>query len=349
MANTSCETNNSNDRLTDLPDNRIITVQGLRKKYASEPYSGISKANLFIEKGKIVAIVGESGSGKSTLLKLIYGLISPDEGRIYFRNEPIMPPEKKLIPGHDSMKMVTQDFSLNIYAKAYDNVASMLSNTNLKLKSEKTIKTLNLLGIGHLAERRVIDLSGGEQQRVAIAKAIITEPEVLLMDEPFSQVDTLLKSQLRADIRRLAYELGITIILVSHDPVDGLSLADELIILKRGEVVETGTPKQLYNQPKNIYTARLLADCNVLSSQDAHKLGINTKSSSVAIYLDQVQLKPGERSITFTLCDAFFKGICEELLLEKEGVKLRALNFDMGFYKIGELIPVSIESFKEFN
>lgn len=348
MANISCETDNSHDRLADLPDNRIITVKGLRKKYASDPYSGISKADFFIEKGKIVAIVGESGSGKSTLLKLMYGLISPDEGRVYFRDEPIMPPEKKLIPGHDSMKMVTQDFSLNIYAKVYDNVASMLSNTNLKLKSEKTASTLNLLGIGHLAERRVIDLSGGEQQRVAIAKAIITEPEVLLMDEPFSQVDTLLKSQLRADIRRLSYELGITIILVSHDPVDGLSLADELIILKRGELVETGTPKQLFNHPKDIYTARLLADCNVLNFEEAHKLGIEVKSNSVAIYLDQVQLKRDENSISFILCDTFFKGFCEELLLQREGVKLRALNFDIGSYKIGELIPVNIKSFKEF-
>lgn len=171
MAEISCEVlDDVNNYLTDIPENRIITVRNVSKKYSSEPVSGVDSASFTIDKGKIVAIVGESGSGKSTLLKLVYGLMVPDEGEVFFKNEPIRGPEKKLIPGHDSMKMVTQDFSLNTYAKVYDNIASMLPNTNLKFKAEKTAQMLSLMKITHLAQKRVADLSGGEQQRVAIAK-----------------------------------------------------------------------------------------------------------------------------------------------------------------------------------
>jgi len=331
-----------------MPADVIIEVRNVYKKFSDSPFSGVKSASFSINHGSIVAIVGESGSGKSTLLKLIYGLISAEEGTVLFKNEEVRGPEKKLIPGHDSMKMVTQDFSLNIYAKVYDNIASMLSNTNLRFKADKTEEMLRLLRIDHLANKRVVDLSGGEQQRVAIAKAIITEPEVLLMDEPFSQVDTLLKSQLRADIRRLSESLGITIIIVSHDPADGLSLADELIVLRKGEVVETGSPRDLYNHPENLYTAQLLSDCNVLSKDEALKIGIETEFNTIAVYPQAVSVQRSGNELDFLLVDSFYKGFAEELLLERNGVRLKGMNFQIGKYCKGEVVPVSIERFLEF-
>ena len=333
--------------LSDIPENRIITAQSISKIYSEIPFSGVKAASFTIDKGKIVAIVGESGSGKSTLLKLLYGLLTPEEGSVYFKTEAIRGPEKKLIPGHDSMKMVTQDFSLNTYAKVYDNIASMLPNTNLKYKAEKTQEMLDLLRIKHLAQKRVSDLSGGEQQRVAIAKAIVTEPEVLLMDEPFSQVDTVLKSHLRADIRRLSKQLGITIIIVSHDPVDGLSLADELIVMKRGTVIEQGEPHQLYSSPQNLYTARLLSDCNVLSPEHAADLGIN-ESSDIAIYPQDILAGKGALSADFYVKEVFYKGFHDELLLEKGIQQLRALNYNVGTINEGELVSISIKRYHRF-
>ena len=178
-----------------------------------------------------MAIVGESGSGKSTLLKLIYGLLAPDSGEVFFKAEHLNGPHEKLIPGHDSMKMLSQDFNLNLFAKVYENIESMLSNEDLQAKKHKANKMMEFLRIDHLATKKIVDLSGGEQQRVALARAIITEPEVLLLDEPFSQLDAVLKTQFRADLRRLSDELGITIIIVSHDPVDGLTLANQMLIL----------------------------------------------------------------------------------------------------------------------
>ncbi|MBC8054548.1 MAG: ABC transporter ATP-binding protein [Sphingobacteriaceae bacterium] len=326
----------------------FIELNQVGKKYPTEVFAGVKNVTALIPKGKVVAIVGESGSGKSTLLKLIYGLLSPDEGIVSFKGKPVLGPDEKLIPGHDSMKMVTQDFSLNTYAKVYDNVASMLPNTNLKYKEEKSWEIMKFLRIDHLFNKRVSDLSGGEQQRVAIARAIITEPEVLLMDEPFSQVDTPLKTHLRADIKRLSHDLGITVILVSHDPVDGLSLADEIIVLNKGEVVETGSPEQLYNHPQYAYTSRLLADCNLLTKDEAKKLGLKSEKNMLAIYPEWVELKWSWSSKNFILIDSFFKGVHEELLLEKDGVKIRALNKNIGSFKKGASVAVVLEKFLEF-
>ena len=208
---------------------------------------------------------------------------------------------------------------------------------------------MKFLRIDHLYNKRVSDLSGGEQQRVAIARAIITEPEVLLMDEPFSQVDTPLKTHLRADIKRLSHDLGITVILVSHDPVDGLSLADKIIVLNKGEIVESGNPEQLYNHPQNAYTARLLADCNIITKEESKKLGLKAQKEFVAIYPEWIELKWSWSSRNFILIDSFFKGLYEELLLEKDEVRIRAINRNIGSFKKGGTVAVILEKHIEFD
>ena len=260
---------------------QIITVKNLSKQYQQTQVLGIHQINFSINKGDIVAIIGESGSGKSTLLKCMYGLLKPDLGEIHFNGIKVKGPDEQLIPGHPEMKMVTQDFSLNIYAKVYDNIASMLSNTNIAAKHSKTVEMMERLHITKLKDKKIIELSGGEQQRVAIAKALISNTKVLLLDEPFSQVDSLLKNELRADIRRLAKETDLTIILVSHDPTDGLFLADQLLILKDGELLQNDTPERTYQNPSTIYTAKILGNAVVLNQADAEQIGIKTLKQHV--------------------------------------------------------------------
>jgi ABC-type sugar transport system ATPase subunit len=328
----------------------IITIQNLTKNYSQHIPSGVQDISFSIPEGKIISIVGESGSGKSTLLKLIYGLVAPDSGDVYFKDKRIRGPHEKLLPGHDQMKMVTQDFNLNTYAKVYENIASMLPNTDLKAKREETAEMMEFLRIDHLANKRVADLSGGEQQRVAIARAIITEPEVLLMDEPFSQVDALLKNELRADIERLSKYLGITVILVSHDPADGLSLANEMVILRQGELKEIGSPKDLYNNPKHLYTSQLLANSNVISAEEAATLGLGSAKKYIVLYPEWIKI--GEKSDAdniFTVKGSIFKGFFEELVIEKNNVGIRALNVAPGAYKVGEEVAVSFDRFLEFD
>lgn len=180
-----------------MSDN-IISVKNLTKQYQAEQAGGIKNISFDINRGDVVAIIGESGSGKSTLLKSIYGLLKTDKGEIFFEEKRVLGPDEQLIPGHKQMKMVTQDFSLNIYAKVYDNIASQLSNTDLKTKAEKTLAIMEHLRILPLQNKKIIELSGGEQQRVAIARAMVADTKVLLLDEPFSQVDALLKKPVKS-------------------------------------------------------------------------------------------------------------------------------------------------------
>ena len=331
-----------------MSEKPIISVQNLTKSYSADITSGVRDINLSIPEGKIISIVGESGSGKSTLLKLIYGLLAPDSGSVYYQEKKVLGPHEKLLPGHESMKMVTQDFNLNIYAKVYENISSMLPNTDLKAKREETEEMMEFLKIDHLANKRITELSGGEQQRVAIARAIITEPKVLLMDEPFSQVDALLKNELRTDIERLSKYLGITVILVSHDPTDGLSLANEIVILRKGRLQETGSPVDLYNNPKHLYTAQLLANCNILSRSEAGMLGLNVQKSEIALYPEWIKIGEGDTG-PFTVKGTVFKGFYEELILEKNDVSIRALNVSPGTYQKDDEVSVSFNRFLEFD
>jgi len=326
----------------------IISVKNLTKQYQAEQAGGIKDISFDINRGDVVAIIGESGSGKSTLLKSIFGLLKTDEGNIFFNDKRVLGPDEQLIPGHKQMKMVTQDFSLNIYAKVYDNIASQLSNTDLKTKAAKTIAIMEHLRILPLQNKKIIELSGGEQQRVAIAKAMVSDTQVLLLDEPFSQVDALLKNQLRADIKRVAAETRVTVILVSHDPADGLFLADQLLILRDGALLQTGKPVDIYQHPKHIYTAQILGNAVVLSRGDAEKIGLKTFSANVVFYPEWAEINSNWSSRRFEVKDVYYKGFYDELLLERNGVTVRALQLNRGEHKKNDYVQVNISRFLEF-
>lgn len=304
----------------------------------------VSELSFDIQEGKITAIVGESGSGKSTLLRLIYGLLEPNGGEIRYRGWKVPGPNEKLIPGHDAMRMVSQGFDdLNTYANVWDNVASQLPNTDLDAKQSKTERILRQLRIMHLKQQRVADLSGGEKQRVAIARALVNEPEVLLMDEPFNQVDASFRDSLQHDIRTIVAETGLTVILVSHDPAEVLSMADGLLILRSGRLMAAGDPVRLYQSPPDAYTARLLARSNVLSPPEAVELGIHT-GSSVAIHPEWVTVFP-DTDGAFEVQEVRFKGFYEELTIGHANVVLRIIHPDIGRYHTGMRVGLRINRY----
>lgn len=327
---------------------QILSIQNLTKQHQADQLSGISEVSFDIQAGEIVAIIGESGSGKSTLLKSIYGLLKVDEGEVLFNGKRVKGPDEQLIPGHVDMKMVTQDFSLNIYAKVYDNIASMLSNTNVAFKQQKTMEVMEHLRITALKNKKIIELSGGEQQRVAIAKALVSDTKVLLLDEPFSQVDAILKNQLRADIKRLSKETGLTIIMVSHDATDGLFMADRLVILKEGKLQQEGRPREVYNHPTSTYTAKMLGNAVVLSKQQAQQLELKVTKEQVCFYPEWVELKASWSAKKFNVRDIYYKGFYDELLLERNGVHIRASQLNSGEHKKNDQVYVHIGRFLEF-
>jgi len=328
----------------------FLKATSISKLYPGERVSGLTKTSLSIRQGKITAIIGESGSGKSTLLRLLYGLLTPDEGKVHFKGERVWGPAEKLIPGHDAMKMVTQHTDdLNLYAKVWDNVAVLLPNTNLKIKEEKTAQALNLLNMAHLADKRIVDLSGGERQRVALARAIITRPEILLLDEPFNQVDTSFREDLQQDIRQIVQETGLTVIMVSHDPSEILSMADELIVMQDGKILENGEPVALYQNPKNLYTARLLANCNVLDKDKTKLCGITLKGKkkNAAIYPEWFEINPSETA-DWAVKMVLFKGFYEDILLEKDDTMLRVRCYAICKYKTGDNVNLKVEKWLEY-
>jgi len=332
-----------------MATNPFLQAISASKLYPGERVAGVKKADLSIQPGKITAIIGESGSGKSTLLRLLYGLLSPDEGEVQFKGERIWGPEEKLIPGHDAMKMVTQDTDgLNVFAKVWDNIAVLLPNTDVKAKEKSTQQVLKQLNMLPLADKRVADLSGGEKQRVAIARALVTQPEVLLLDEPFNQVDTSFREGLQQDIRQIVKETGLTVIMVSHDPAEVLSMADELLVLKDGEILEAGNPIALYENPQHLYTARLLTNCNVLTGNEGRTCGISGKLNHIVIYPEWVIITNSWSRKHWEVKQILFKGSYEDLLVERNGVTLRLFNSHRGKYNEGDRVHVKIERYLEY-
>ena len=204
-----------------------------------------------------------------------------------------------------------------------------------------------MLDILPLKDQPFGKLSGGEKQRVTIAKALISKPEVILLDEPFNQVDATYREGLQHDIRFIVKEWGVTVVLVSHDPAEILSMADELIVLKEGEIVENGSPEDLYNTPKLLYTAQILASSSQLTSDEAKSCGIKSKRGTVVIYAEHVKITKGFSS-KWTVKQILFKGFFEELIIEREGIVLRANNYHKGKYGIGSKLSISIEDYFEF-
>lgn len=214
-----------------------------------------------------IAIAGETGSGKSTLLKIIAGIISPDEGNVYFEGKRIKRiPEEKLIPGHPGIAYLSQQFELPHFLTVEQVLIYANPLPDDEAEHDEKAKTLYALcDISHLLKRRTDQLSGGERQRIALAKLLIAQPKLLLLDEPYSNLDMIHKNILKKVLLDIEEQLQVTSILVSHDPFDTLAWADELIVIKQGEIIQQGPPELLYNHPVNEYAAGLLGKYNVIT------------------------------------------------------------------------------------
>lgn len=250
-----------------------------------------------LDEGQQLAIIGESGCGKSTLLKLIYGLYDCDEGNISWKSEPILGPKFHLIPGMPFMKYLAQDFDLMPFITVGENVGKFLSNFYPKEKQNRIDELLNLVEMSEFKHVKAKFLSGGQMQRVALARVLAQEPEVLLLDEPFSHIDNFRKNKLRRKIFQYLKDKQITTLVASHDINDVLSFSDEVIVLKDTTILEKATPLELYSQPKYPYTAALFGEVN--------EIEINGKMQ--LIYPNQLQIVE-KSDIQVEVISIYFKG-----------------------------------------
>ncbi|MGX5817352.1 ABC transporter ATP-binding protein [Chitinophaga lutea] len=237
----------------------LLSVSGIQKWEGKEHVlKGISfKQDRF----QNIAIVGESGSGKSTLLRIIAGLVQADAGEAFFEQQKIKGPNERLIAGQPGIAYLSQHYELrNNY-----RMAELLQYAN-KLSESDAATLYRICRIDHLLQRKNDQISGGEKQRIALARLLVTAPRLLLLDEPFSNLDLINKATLKAVIRELSDKLKITCLLVSHDPQDVLPWADQILVMKDGLVVQKGTPAQVYKQPVNEYAAGLFGKYNQISA-----------------------------------------------------------------------------------
>jgi len=253
----------------------LLEIKNLHFSY-SKDQKLFENLNLQFEKGKIIALAGESGCGKSTLLSLIYGLHDWEEGDIVFEGRKLLGPKGNLVPGESEMKFVAQSFDLMPYATVADNVGKFTSNINLTRKKEKIEELLDVVGLTEFAKVLPKNLSGGQQQRVAIARALSVLPKLLLLDEPFSNLDFARKIELREKLFRYVKENNISLIISTHELQDIIAWTDEIVILKNGDLIQNDNAAATYQNPKNEYVAKLFGEVNLFSPNEMEELEVDS-------------------------------------------------------------------------
>lgn len=226
---------------------------------------GVENINIDIKKGEFFTFLGPSGCGKTTTLRMIAGFYYPTSGKIYFNNQDVtfLKPEKR------NIGMVFQNYALFPHMTVSENIAFGLEvrkypRSMVKEKVEKIQKLVRLEGYGN---RKITELSGGQQQRVALARALVIEPDILLLDEPLSNLDAKLREETRLEIKRLQVELGVTTIYVTHDQTEAMTMSDRIMVMNNGEIQQIGTPQEIYNKPLNHFVASFIGESNILEGE----------------------------------------------------------------------------------
>ena len=241
----------------------MLKVSNISFQYAPKKEI-LSNISFNLKEGQHLCVMGESGSGKSTLLKAVYGLLDLKKGSIYWKNQEVLGPAFHLVPGMSFFKYVAQDFDLMPYTSVAENIGKFLSRFYPEEKEHRTKELLDVIEMSEFANEKVKTLSGGQQQRVAIARALAKEPELILLDEPFGQIDNFKKNSLRRKLFSYLKEKNISCIVATHDGDDALSFADQMMVIKNKKVIAFDSPRNLYKSPPEHYVAALFDDVNEL-------------------------------------------------------------------------------------
>lgn len=347
----------------------FLSLKDISKKY--DTAFAIENLSLDIERGEIFGLLGQSGSGKTTLLHIISGLEKPDKGTIECDGQDIT----KLKPEKREFGLVFQSHALFPHLSVEDNIAfglkvRKLSNGEIKERVEKMLSFVRLSGY---EQRRIEELSGGEQQRVAIARAIAIEPKLLLFDEPLSNLDVSLREETRSELRELIKNLGLSAIYVTHDQSEAFDLCDRIGILDRGELLQTGTPRELYESPESVAVAKSLGSNNFFQAmrltsnkektqefrahEGEHLILVNVKEGqhfppinkpvTLAIRPEDIKFFsgasfPGDNVLKATIKEIKFSGATTIVKLDAAGLILDALLLRLVGLSVGDEILVGL-------
>jgi iron(III) transport system ATP-binding protein len=225
----------------------------------------VDDVSIDVQAGEILALLGPSGCGKTTTLRLVAGFEKPDAGEIFLRGNRISGPDVHVPPERRGLGLIFQDYALFPHLDVRQNVAFGLTRVSADVRSSRIRMVMNLLGLGGLEDRRPHQLSGGQQQRVAVARTLATSPDLILMDEPFSNLDALLRQNTRQELRQILRTTGTTTILVTHDQEEALSFADRVAVMRDGRLEQIGTPEEVYHEPRTLFVAQFLGRTNLIT------------------------------------------------------------------------------------
>jgi sn-glycerol 3-phosphate transport system ATP-binding protein len=257
----------------------MLKVEGLTRRYGDQTV--VDDLSFTVNKGEFVALLGPSGCGKSTSLKMIAGLEIPDAGRIELEGRDIT----QLSPGERKLAMVFQSYALFPHLKVVDNILFGLQARKVSKDEQRRRldSVVELVGLQDHLQKKPGQLSGGQCQRVALARAVVAEAELCLMDEPLSNLDAKLRNEMRTEIRSLQQRLGMSVIYVTHDQVEAMSMADRIVLMNAGKIEQIDVPEGLYNQPKTIFTAQFIGSppMNIIHS-DNQILGVRPEHVQIS-------------------------------------------------------------------
>ena len=312
----------------------------------------LDTGDLTIQDGKLTGLLGPSGCGKSTLLYLISGLQSPTSGRIFFgdRDVTLLPPEKR------GIGLVFQNYALYPHMTVEQNIAFPLVNQKVKKEEirERTEEMAKLVQIGDLLKRKPSQLSGGQQQRVAIARALVKQPEILLLDEPLSNLDARLRLEMREEIRRIQIETGVTTVFVTHDQEEAMSITDEIVLMKKGIVQQQCAPQEMYLNPGNQFVASFLGNppisyfrfpvqdgCLQISDTCRLPLSLRHEGAVVTGIRPEAWRKGGGLAVQVQAVEQHGKD--NQITFQLAGTKARALLDVTGPVRVGDTVSLTLD------
>ena len=333
--------------------NKIIELVDVTKNYDGTP--AVNNINLYVRKGEFITFLGPSGCGKTTTLRMIAGFEKPTEGKIYLNGQDItdLPPHKRPV------NTVFQRYALFPHLNVYENIAYGLKLKKIYSKTEiqeKVKKALKMVDLEDFEKRSVTTLSGGQQQRIAIARAIVNEPEILLLDEPLGALDLKMRKEMQVELKAMHEKLGITFIYVTHDQEEALSMSDTVVVMKDGKIQQIGAPQDIYNEPKNSFVADFIGESNIFSGTmvGAKKVKFMNKvfdciddfekneKVDVVVRPEDVEIVPFEKgAVSGEIISSIFKGVHYQmtLMVGKTEVEIQSTKC----YEKGEKVGIIID------